>query len=63
MVEALEHFPRREQFSFDVVDVDKDAALAARYGDKVPVLMGEDDEICHYFFDPSALHAYLDKIR
>lgn len=41
------------------VDIDSDPALARRYGDRVPVLVGEAGEICHYFFDPDALERYF----
>lgn len=55
----------REPLAFDVsvVEIDDDPALVARYGQWVPVLMGDNEEICHYFLDPSALGAYLSKIR
>lgn len=42
------------------IDVDTDAQLIERYGHKVPVLTGAaDEEICHYFLDPEALHRYF----
>lgn len=63
MLEALERSQQRGRFSVEVVDIDKDSSLEARYGDKVPVLLCGDEEICHYFFDPVALDAYLDKFR
>lgn len=55
----------RESLGFElrVTDVDTDPALQGRYGEWVPVLTGEDEEICHYFLDRAALDAYLAKIR
>jgi hypothetical protein len=55
----------RETLAFDVsvVEIDDDPALVARYGQWVPVLTSGNEEICHYFLDPSALGAYLSKIR
>ena len=31
-----------------VVDVDSDPALVARYGARVPVLVANEEEICHF---------------
>jgi hypothetical protein len=45
---------------FAEFDVDADAALEARYGDRVPVLTdAADAEICHGRLDEAALHARL----
>ena len=35
-------------YELRLIDVDADAALEARWGDKVPVLLDGDDELCHY---------------
>lgn len=53
MIAALKAFQGRNQFQFDieVIDVDADVALESKYGDKVPVLLRGEIEICHYFFD------------
>jgi len=50
-------------FSFRVVDVDADMALEARYGERVPVLLHETVELCHYFLDESKVREYLAEIR
>ena len=52
----------RAGFGVDLVDIDADQALAARYGHKVPVLVGGDEEICHYFLDEEQLNAYLNRM-
>jgi hypothetical protein len=45
---------------FVEIDVDADAALEARYGERVPVLTdAEGAEICHYRLDETALQARL----
>lgn len=45
---------------FVEIDVDADAALEARYGERVPVLTdAADAEICHYRLDEAALQARL----
>lgn len=45
------------------VDVDSDVALEERYGELVPVLLGDDGELCHYFLDEASVRAYLLEIR
>lgn len=47
------------RFDVELVDIDADASLAARYGHKVPVLVGAGEEICHYFLDQEQLDAFL----
>jgi len=42
------------------VDVDDDPALEARWGDLVPVLLWQGQEVCHYRLDPRALHDALE---
>lgn len=45
--------------SVDERDVDDDPALAARWGDRVPVLLAGEHELFHYRIDRAALTAYL----
>jgi hypothetical protein len=68
MLAALRGFMAREGLAFDVamVDIDTDLsvdpALAARYDELVPVLVGDDPdgpELCHYFLDEAALRRHL----
>jgi hypothetical protein len=47
----------------EVVDVDADPALEARYGELVPVLVHDGDTLCHYFLDPERVRARLREIR
>jgi hypothetical protein len=49
------------QFTIDVVDVDADPALVARFDELVPVLFGDlaAPELCHYFLDHDAVAAYV----
>lgn len=46
-------------FRVEVVNVDEDPALRARYNELVPVLVGGGREICHHFLDEAALRHYL----
>jgi thiol-disulfide isomerase/thioredoxin len=51
-----------ERFEVQVVDVDADPALVARFDELVPVLYGDPGgaELCHYFLDPAAARAWAD---
>jgi len=42
------------------IDVEADTALEARWGERVPVLLAGDLELCHYRIDRAALAAYLE---
>lgn len=62
MAAALE--PLRNEFGFGIerIDVDRDPALEARYGERVPVLAHGEAELCHYFLDATRVRAYLARI-
>jgi thiol-disulfide isomerase/thioredoxin len=65
MLAALQQLaPPGQPFHVDVVDVDADPALVARFDELVPVLYGrlDEPELCHYFLDEAAVRAYLDKL-
>lgn len=55
MLRALE--PWRQRYGFDLVyvDIEDDETLESRFGEKVPVLMRGEEEVCHYFLDEPAL--------
>lgn len=64
MLAALRAFPEAATFDIDVIDVDADEALVHLFDELVPVLMGVGPdgvgrELCHYFLDPQAVHAFL----
>lgn len=62
MLAALQALAGAHPFTVDVIDVDADPALVARFDELVPVLYGADlaaPELCHYFLDHDAVHAYL----
>ncbi|ASK28046.1 glutaredoxin family protein [Neisseria chenwenguii] len=59
MREQLHPFQAEFGFEVDVVDVDADADLEAKYNELVPVLLDGDTEICHWFLDEEKLRAYL----
>ncbi|MEO8132526.1 MAG: glutaredoxin family protein [Betaproteobacteria bacterium] len=59
MVAALSTLQPQYGFSLEVVDVDADPALVARYDELVPVLTAGGAEICHYFLDRERLETAL----
>lgn len=60
MRKALVAFTRKhQQVSWQEIDIDRDVELIRRYDALVPVLCQGDTEICHFFFDESALVAAL----
>ena len=61
MIAALQELQGRfaGSFAVDVIDIDQYPALETKWGDKVPVLLDDDVEICHYFLDPDRLTMHL----
>ena len=54
MLDALQALQSpANRFTVEVIDVDADVALLAKYDELVPVLFGDLDqpELCHYFLD------------
>ena len=58
---AVEPWRARLGLELVEVDVDDDPVLEARLGEKVPVLMGGEEEICHHFFDEEAFKRCLER--
>jgi thioredoxin reductase (NADPH) len=63
MLEALRGLQGLFQFEIAVIDVDSDPELERRHGDKVPVLMHGERELCRYALDAVTVTAYLADIR
>lgn len=64
MLAALQALAQPGQpFDVDVIDVDADPALEARFNELVPVLYGrlDEPELCHYFLDEAAVRRYLER--
>jgi thioredoxin reductase (NADPH) len=45
-----------------VLDVDAFPELEAEWGEKVPVVLAGDLELCHYFLDEAAVRAHFQRI-
>ena len=56
-------FQARYDFDIEVVDVDRHPKLEERWGDKVPVLLDGDRELCHYYLDHEAVDARLARMK
>ena len=50
-------------FDLQVLDVDADPILEARFNELVPVLMHGERELSRYHLSPDAVRAYLAEIR
>ena len=63
LIAALKQFQGRYDFDIEVIDDDRHPALEERWGDKVPVLLDGELEICHYFLDVDAVDARLARMK
>jgi len=61
MLDELKELCSEFGFSIQTIDIDGDPELERLYGQKVPVLMAEDQEICHYTLDFKSLKEFLGK--
>ena len=62
MLDALLRLQTPQQpFTVDVIDVDQDPALVARFDELVPVLFAglDQPELCHYHLDEAKVRAVL----
>ncbi|WP_144108921.1 glutaredoxin family protein [Paraburkholderia sp. BCC1886] len=56
---ALEPLLAEFGVQVDIVDIDADPQLEARYNDWVPVLVCDGVELCHYHLDAAGVRAAL----
>jgi hypothetical protein len=64
MLQALRGYAEHHHFTLDVIDIDLDETLVARYDELVPVLVGTKNggpprQLCHYFLDANSVDAFL----
>ncbi len=62
MIAALKALQATTPFEMEIIDVDGDPVLDARYGNLVPVLVASGVELCHYLLDARKVNEYLSKI-
>jgi hypothetical protein len=63
MLAALESLRGEHEFSVNVVDIDACPEKLEQYDQLVPVLLCDDEEICHYFLDTAKVREVLGRIR
>jgi glutaredoxin len=63
MLAGLKRFQARYDFEIEVIDVDRHPRLEDQWGDKVPVLLDGDRELCHYYLDHEAVDARLARMK
>jgi thioredoxin reductase (NADPH) len=63
MLAALRQLQGRYDFDVEVVDVDRHPALEEKWGEKVPVLLDGDRELCHYYLDLEVVDARLARMK
>ena len=63
MVAALSVLQQESPVTLEVVDVDADPALEARYDERVPVLVCDGIEVCHHFLDRERLISMLEPAK
>lgn len=59
MEEALRPLLAEFGIALDVLDVDADPQLESLYDELVPVLLHEEQELCHYVLETEKVAAYL----
>ena len=59
MREALAPLAVENGVTVELIDVDADPRLEARWGDKVPVLLAGSRELCHHRLDRAVVAAAL----
>ena len=60
LIEALEPVARHYGWRIEILDVDADPALEARWDEHVPVLLAGEVEICRHRFDAKAVRAFCE---
>jgi glutaredoxin len=59
---AVERVRARRPFELREVDVSLDPVLNRRYGERIPVLALDGEELFEYFVDPVVLDERLDRV-
>ncbi len=63
MLAALKQLQGRYDFDVEVVDVDRHPQLEEKWGEKVPVLLDGERELCHYYLDLEVVDARLARMK
>ena len=60
--EVVEHVRKQLDFELEEVDVSSDPRLYREYGERIPVLAVDDEELFELFVDPDELRRRLDRV-
>jgi hypothetical protein len=63
MIAALQAMQGRYPFAIEVIDVDSRPELEEKWGEKVPVLLDGERELCHYALDVEVLERRLSRMK
>ena len=63
LIAGLRALQARHDFTFEVVDVDRHPELEEKWGDKVPVVLDGQIEVCRYHLDIDAVDARLARMK
>jgi hypothetical protein len=63
LLAALEGLRGEYAFDIEILDVDADPELEAKYDELVPVLAANGAELCRYRFDEIKVREYLARFR
>jgi len=63
LIAGLRSMQARHDFDFEVVDVDRHPELEEKWGDKVPVVLDGQIEVCRYHLDIDAVDARLARMK
>ena len=54
---AIMDYSEQYEFGLEVIDIEGEAELEEKYGEKIPVLEYLGNEVCHYYLDNDAFQA------
>jgi glutaredoxin len=63
LLAGLRKLQDRYGFEIEVVDVDRHPGLEERWGDKVPVVLDGEIEVCRYHLDANAIGARAARMK
>lgn len=59
MIDQLRPLAEEFDWSVRVLDVDADPILLEKWDERVPVLLADGRELCHYHLDESVVRAHI----
>lgn len=63
MQNALNLLQFELDFELEIIEIDDDPELEKKYNELVPVLLHQQNQLCHWYLDEMALRAYFTKVR